>query len=383
MRPCRDRDLQARHPDLCQRDVADNLHGRRDARRRAIARRHSITTATACPTTKKRRPAPVPPTPRARVPATTPGICKSGTRTCILSADKTSTTWGTTCVGQVLPAAADTCVSGNDDTCNGIPNQGCTCINGATDTCGNKLAAKGTCAGGTTTCAAGQWGACSIQPKTADTCVSGNDDNCNGTPNNGCTCINGATDTCGNKLAAKGTCASGTTTCAAGQWGACSIQPKTADTCDLGNDDTCDGAPNTGCICDGFTATGDRPNPTDYDTSVAGMVVDKATGRTWERAANTAMFTQGNAFAYCVANRLGGFTNWRLPTVTELLSIVDITVANPAINSTVFPSTPSTYFWTSTSVAGDGSQAWTVRFTFGEVNMYLIDLQFPSVRCVR
>jgi hypothetical protein len=30
MRPVRDRDLQTRHPDLRQRDVADNLHGRRD-----------------------------------------------------------------------------------------------------------------------------------------------------------------------------------------------------------------------------------------------------------------------------------------------------------------------------------------------------------------
>lgn len=55
--------------------------------------------------------------------------CKSGTRTCALAADKGSTSWGTTCVGQVLPAAADTCVRNNDANCNLAPNEGCECIN--------------------------------------------------------------------------------------------------------------------------------------------------------------------------------------------------------------------------------------------------------------
>lgn len=41
----------------------------------------------------------------------------------------------------------------------------------------------GTCASGTRTCTSGQLSNCSIQPASGDTCTIGNDDNCNGTPN--------------------------------------------------------------------------------------------------------------------------------------------------------------------------------------------------------
>ena len=78
-------------------------------------------------------------------PGNNTGSCRSGTRMCILSADKASTTWATTCVGQVLPAAADTCSPGNDATCNMKLNEGCECLIGdppktcpcGTQTCNN------------------------------------------------------------------------------------------------------------------------------------------------------------------------------------------------------------------------------------------------------
>lgn len=41
----------------------------------------------------------------------------------------------------------------------------------------------GRCASGIQRCSSGQWGACSIAPAPRDTCTPGNDDNCNGTPN--------------------------------------------------------------------------------------------------------------------------------------------------------------------------------------------------------
>lgn len=43
--------------------------------------------------------------------------------------------------------------------------------------------ALGTCANGTQTCASGAWGECSIKPATTDNCTPGNDDTCNGKPN--------------------------------------------------------------------------------------------------------------------------------------------------------------------------------------------------------
>jgi alpha-tubulin suppressor-like RCC1 family protein len=60
--------------------------------------------------------------------------------------------------------------------------------------------ATGTCATGTRTCTAGQLSSCSIQPAAQDTCTPGNDDNCNGTPNDtACKAIQivaGGTHTC-------------------------------------------------------------------------------------------------------------------------------------------------------------------------------------------
>jgi hypothetical protein len=167
------------------------------------------------------------------------GKCAGGTQTCD-GAGK----WGAC---SISPAAADTCVSGDDSTCNGVANEGCTCINAQTRPCSD-AGAKGKCAGGTQTCGNGAWGACSIAPVAADTCVAGNDDNCNGIANEGCACTNGQTRAC-SADSLFGKCASGSETCAAGKWGSCSITPSASDTCVAGNDDNCNGVANEGCTC--------------------------------------------------------------------------------------------------------------------------------------
>ena len=86
--------------------------------------------------------------------------CKSGTRQCVLSADKTNTSWSTTCAGQVLPAAADNCsTKGNDANCNGMPNEGCQCTNDAspkTCPCGTQKCTNGKLDPCVTTCASNQ-----------------------------------------------------------------------------------------------------------------------------------------------------------------------------------------------------------------------------------
>ncbi len=42
-------------------------------------------------------------------------------------------------------------------------------------------------------------------------------------------------------------------------------------------------------------------------------------------------------------------TDWRLPNINELESLVDLSVTNPAINTTVFPSTQAEAYWSSTT----------------------------------
>lgn len=68
-----------------------------------------------------------------------------------------------------------------------------------------------------------------------------------------------------------------------------------------------------------------------------------------------------NAIASC------GATNWRMPTVTELLSIVNNNGANPAIDENFFPNSGFNY-WSSSPRAFNNStnfSAWAVSFSFG------------------
>jgi hypothetical protein len=88
-----------------------------------------------------------------------------------------------------------------------------------------------------------------------------------------------------------------------------------------------------------------------------------------------------DAKTYCAALDLSG-AGWRLPNVKELQTIVDETRADPAIDETAFPSTPSELFWTSSPVAGNANYAWNVYFNYGDSNADGV-LYTGRVRCVR
>ncbi len=172
------------------------------------------------------------------------GPCTAGKQSCVIAADKTSSTWGT-CSGAVGPAAADTCVKGDDSNCNGTPNEGCACVSTDAPRSCAAAGALGNCAAGTQTCStAGQWGACSVQPASADSCaVKGDDATCNGKANEGCPCVSGDTESCG--PAAVGICKPGVATCTNGVWGACvgAVNKGTRD-CTSSADNDCDGVPD-------------------------------------------------------------------------------------------------------------------------------------------
>lgn len=100
---------------------------------------------------------------------------------------------------------------------------------------------------------------------------------------------------------------------------------------------------------------------TDY-----GSVIDHAGGLEWQREPFPDEMTWEEADKACRALQLGGHADWRLPTRIELLTLVDDTRHEPAIDTAQFPDTPSTWFWTSTPRASAHSEfAWVVGFNCG------------------
>lgn len=81
-----------------------------------------------------------------------------------------------------------------------------------------------------------------------------------------------------------------------------------------------------------------------------------ASSFTWQGA--LALPATANAAAY------KGYTDWRLPNIKELRSLVEECRSNPSINELVFPATPASIFW-SGSPDGSPNLAWVVFFYNG------------------
>jgi len=114
---------------------------------------------------------------------------------------------------------------------------------------------------------------------------------------------------------------------------------------------------------------------TDHDN---GTVTHNRTGLMWQRCAEGQTWSAGtctgsantmswaNALQAAVSARVGGFSDWRLPNIKELQSIVEEKCVSPSINNSIFPNTSASRFWSAAAYANHSGYAWYVSFRYGD-----------------
>jgi hypothetical protein len=96
--------------------------------------------------------------------------------------------------------------------------------------------------------------------------------------------------------------------------------------------------------------------------------VDNGRSLMWARDSFVDGASWEEALAYCEALTLAGYSDWRLPNIKELRTLVDYEREFPAIDLNYFPDTTSNPYWSSTTNAEDTGAAWVVGFYSGGSN---------------
>ncbi len=114
----------------------------------------------------------------------------------------------------------------------------------------------------------------------------------------------------------------------------------------------------------------------DFTDNGDGTVTHKTTGLTWKRCAEGQTWTGSNCTgtaatytydqAAALTSSFAGKSDWRLPTIAELGTIVERSSVNPAINTTVFPGTPASVFWSGSADARSSGNSWFIHYYNGD-----------------
>ncbi|MBA5249060.1 MAG: DUF1566 domain-containing protein [Gammaproteobacteria bacterium] len=113
-----------------------------------------------------------------------------------------------------------------------------------------------------------------------------------------------------------------------------------------------------------------------YTDKGDGTILDKSTDLIWKKCAEG---LSGNDCATGVAitanwqqalqqannSTFAGKSDWRLPNIKELSSLVRRNCYNPTINEALFPNTAANYFWSSSPSAEDSAFTWMFYFSIG------------------
>jgi hypothetical protein len=128
-----------------------------------------------------------------------------------------------------------------------------------------------------------------------------------------------------------------------------------------------------------YNLSGDFPN--DFVDNGDGTVTDRVTGLMWQKRGSPSEVAFGGASEYVKAlkaERFAGYTNWRLPTVEELCSLLEPIQNNRGLHiDTVFSETSYAY-WSCDQVTryGGALTAYVVYFGNGDVGASDIDIGY-------
>jgi c(7)-type cytochrome triheme protein len=129
-----------------------------------------------------------------------------------------------------------------------------------------------------------------------------------------------------------------------------------------------------------------------------GTVVDNSTGLMWMRCVlgqhwdgKTCLepkpwFTHrswAGAMKDAGKSRYAGYDDWHLPSVDELMSIIERRCEDPAVNSEIFPNVPAAPHWTRESYSTNHDYAWRINFKNGKDNADIKENPSYVARLVR
>ncbi|MEI6153557.1 MAG: DUF1566 domain-containing protein, partial [Deltaproteobacteria bacterium] len=142
-------------------------------------------------------------------------------------------------------------------------------------------------------------------------------------------------------------------------------QTKCYDT--SGNTITC-----TGTGQDGELQTGVAwPNPrfTSGTGAESECMIDNLTGLMWPKNGNLSSKTWNDAIDYTKTLTLCGHSDWRLPNINELESLVNVSQSNPNtwLNTQGFTGVRTGIYWSSTTDAFNTGYAWDVDMWIGNL----------------
>ena len=113
-----------------------------------------------------------------------------------------------------------------------------------------------------------------------------------------------------------------------------------------------------------------------YTDKGDGTILDKSTNLIWKQCAEglsgddcaTGSATTANwqqALQQANNSTFAGKSDWRLPNIKELSSLVRRNCYSPAINETLFPNTSANDFWSSSPRSVSSNGAWVINFVYG------------------